>query len=225
MLEANKKLWFEKVFYFYNQNLLRRRFDSFQVTGFENLINKEKHKPTIIYCNHSSWWDGLVIFHLSQKAKLDFFVMMEEKQLKNLQLFRKLGAFSVVRENPREGLKSINYSVKLLQENPNRTLCLFPQGEILPNDNRPIEFFNGISRIIEKIKTCNIFSIAMRYEFLGDFKPQIFLKIKNIDILDNSKNLNSKEFTKKLSDILTINLNELKNDILESKLKNYRNII
>lgn len=225
MLEANKKRWFEKLFYLYNLNLLRRRFNSFQVSDFEHLLNREKHQPTIIYCNHSSWWDGLAVFHLSQKAKLDFFVMMEEKQLKDLQLFRKLGAFSVVRENPREGLKSINYAVKLLRENPDRTLCLFPQGEILPNDARPIEFFNGLSRIIEEINDCHIFSIAMRYEFLGDFKPDIFLKIENVNMSDNSKNLNSKELTKKLADKITINLNELNNDILESNFKKYQNII
>ncbi len=225
MLEANKKRWFEKIFFLYNGNLLKRRFHTFQVSGLENLIKRQTEIPTIIYCNHSSWWDGLAAFHIGYNTDLDNYFMMEEKQLKDLQLFRKLGAFSVVKENPREGLKSINYSVKLLKENRNRAIWIFPQGEILPNDLRPIKFYNGISRVVEKIGKCQIFCVALRFEFLEEFKPEIFTKIENAEIIQIDKNFNSKLFTKQLSDKLTKNLAELKINILENNLRDFTNII
>lgn len=225
MLKASKSIWFEKLFFIYNQNLLRRRFNSLKVSGFENLTNKESQTPTIIYANHSGWWDGLVSFHLCKKADLDYFVMMEEKQLKSLQLFRKLGAFSVVRENLRDGVKSLNYAVELLKDDPSRTLCLFPQGEILPNDFRPISFYNGISRIVEKIEKCQIFCVAMRYEFLGNFKPDIFLKVDEIKVEKSNNKFDSKTFTKYLAENLTGNLEKLRKDILKNNLRNYNNII
>ena len=225
MLKANKKRWFEKLFYIYNRNLLKRRFHSFQVSGLENLTERQAEIPTIIYCNHSSWWDGLVAFHIGQKANLNDYFMMEEKQLKNLKLFLKLGAFSVVKASPRKGLKSINYAVKLLKEKPNRAIWIFPQGEILLNDFRPIKFYNGISRIIEKIGKCQLVCIAMRIEFLVDFKPVIFVKINKSEIILVKENFDSKTFTKNLSDNLTENLTELKNHILKNNLKSFDNII
>src|SRR5215204_4434982 len=114
MLEANKSVIFEKIFSLYNRNLFKRRFHSLQVSGSEFLLNKNTNVPLIIYCNHSSWWDGLVAFQISYRTRLNSFLMMEEKQLKDLRLFRKLGAFSVDRDKPFEAIKSIRYAATIL---------------------------------------------------------------------------------------------------------------
>ena len=95
MLTAKKSAWFEKVFAIYCRHLFKRKFHAFRVLGFDLFGQIDKSLPLVIYCNHSSWWDGLVAFEISNRLKMDSFVMMEEKQLKNLPLFRKLGAFSV----------------------------------------------------------------------------------------------------------------------------------
>jgi len=224
MLEANKSKFFEKIFSVYNGNLLKRRFYSIQVSGLDFLLTKNINIPLIIYCNHSSWWDGLVAFQISQKTNLDSFVMMEEKQLKNLFLFRRLGAFSVIREKPREAIKSINYAAKLLIENSARTLWIFPQGEILPNDLRPIKFFNGLSKIIEKVGTCLVTSLSIRYEFLGEFKPQIFVKIEEPNLISIETGFNVKQLTEELTESLTGNLDLLKHDIINQNLAGYTSI-
>lgn len=218
MLEARKSAWFEKIFAIYNRNLFKRRFQALRIDGIENL-NKF---PMIVYCNHSSWWDGLVAFEIFAKAKLDSFVMMEEKQLKNLSLFRKLGAFSVVRENPREAVKSINYAANLLKEKADRAIWIFPQGKILPNDIRPLEFYNGIARIAEKVETCYFVPVAMRFEFLGDWKPEVLVKIGEAERIKTKK---PKEKTKILAEKLTNILDELKRDIINNNLENYENLI
>lgn len=167
----------------------------------------------------------MAAFQISQKADLEAFLMMEEKQLKNLRLFRKLGAFSVVRENPREALKSINYSVKILKEKTDRAIWIFPQGEILPNDLRPVKFYNGISRIIEKIGKCQIFCVAVRYEFLGEFKPEIFVSLEKAEIIKAGVGFDSKSFTLKLAANLENNLDNLKNRIIKNDINEFQNII
>jgi 1-acyl-sn-glycerol-3-phosphate acyltransferase len=222
MLEANKNRWIENAFEIYNKNLLRRRFNSLRVNNLELLSD---NKPSIIYANHSSWWDGLVAFQISRSIKADSFIMMEEKQLRNLFFFRKLGAFSVVRENPREAVKSLKYAINLLEENKNRTLWIFPQGKILPNDIRPIKFYNGLARIIEKTKSCVVSSLAIRYEFLGAYKPDVFIKIGQTEIFGARDVSNSKELTAKLEKNLTELLDELKSDFCSNNLKHYKNII
>jgi chlorobactene lauroyltransferase len=217
-------LWFEKIFSIYNRNLFRRRFHSFRVSGLENLKNRNAKIPLIVYANHSSWWDGLAAFEISQAAQLDFYVMMEEKQLKNLQLFRKLGAFSVVRENPREAVKSLNYSVKLLNDDPRRTLWIFPQGTIESNDQRPFKFFKGLSRIVEKVGICEVVSCAMRFEFLGEFKPEIFVRIGAPETIHIEKFFNAKEKNIEFENEMTGNLDQMKNDLLTKNLDGYKNI-
>jgi 1-acyl-sn-glycerol-3-phosphate acyltransferase len=224
MLEANKSRWAENVFAVYNRNLLRRRFDSFRVLGLELLLENKK-APTIIYANHSSWWDGLIAFQISRRTKSDSFIMMEEKQLADLFVFRKLGAFSVVRENPRQAKRSIDYAVKILSEKPGRKLWIFPQGEILPNDLRPLEFYNGLSNIIKRAGNCRIINLAIKYEFLGAFKPNIFVSIKKSPSFESLQQINKKTISKALAEQLTANLDFLKIDIINNQTTEYQNII
>ena len=222
MLEANKNRWIENAFGIYNKNLLRRRFNSLRVSCLE-LLND--NIPSIIYANHSSWWDGLVAFQISQSIKADSFIMMEEKQLRNLFFFRKLGAFSVVRENPREAVQSLKYAINLLEEDKARTLWIFPQGKILPNEVRPIKFYNGLARIIEKTDICAVSSLAIRYEFLDAYKPDVFIKVGQPETFNARDVSNSKELTTKFEKNLTDLLDELKSDVRLTNLKHYKNII
>jgi len=223
MLKANKSRLFETLFAVYNRNLFRRRFAALRVQGIENLQNRKLDLPLVLYANHSSWWDGLVAFEIGRAARLDHFLMMEEKQLKQLFLFRRLGAFSVVRGNSHAGLRSINYAVEILKEKPNRALWIFPQGEILPGDARPLHFYQGLARIIEKTGECVAVPIAMRYEFLGEFKPTAFAKIGRSEIFANVKD--AKQLTERLSFRLTETLDELKTDIIAEKTSEFIDLL
>ena len=220
MLEAKKSQWFERIFQIYNRNLLKRRFHSFRVLGSENFV---KVNSSIIYANHSSWWDGLVAFEISKVLRADSFLMMEEKHLRNLFLFRKLGAFSVVRENPRQAVKSLDYAANLLKEKPFRTLWIFPQGEILPNDSRPIHFYNGLARIIERVGDCITVPLAIRYEFLKEYKPEIFVKIGKSENFNNT-DFNSKKLTRNFEGRISKTLDDLKTDVISRNFANYQKI-
>jgi len=220
MLEAKKSQWFERIFKIYNRNLLKRHFHSFRVLGLDNFI---KVNSSIIYANHSSWWDGLVAFEISKVLRADSFILMEEKQLRNLFLFRKLGAFSVVRENPRQAVKSLNYAVNLLKEKPSRTLWIFPQGEILPNDLRPLHFYNGLARIIERVQDCSAVPLTIRYEFLKEYKPEIFVKIGESENFNNI-DFNFKKLTRIFESRISKMLDELKDDVISRNFANYKKI-
>lgn len=224
MLKARKSALFEAIYSVYNRNLLKRRFISMQISGLEFLTARDENLPLLIYANHSSWWDGLVAFEISRRLNLDSFVMMEEKQLRKLRFFRRLGAFSVVREKPREAIKSVNYAAAILRQKPNRAVWIFPQGEILPNDIRPLGFYRGLSKIIEKAGKCSVVPLAMRFEFLGEFKPEIFVKIGEAEIFETNQTINSKEVIDSFENKLTETLDNLRVEILTNKTNDYQKI-
>lgn len=225
MLEANKSGWFNELFAVYNRNLLKRRFNSLLILNSSIFETLDRNVPLIVYANHSGWFDGIVAYQISRHFKLDFYVMMEEKQLRDLPLFLKLGAFSVVREKPREAIASINYSVKILKENADRALWIFPQGEILPNDTRPLIFYNGISKIVEKLEKPNTLAVAIRYEFLGNFKPEIFVSLGKFEHSDSKNFSNGKELTAKFSQNTEMLLDQLKSKIISRDFSGFLNII
>jgi chlorobactene lauroyltransferase len=226
MLTAIKSKSFERLFAIYNRNLFKRRFHSLRVGGFGELRKPTTLAPLVIFANHSAWWDGLVAFEISRRVQSDSFIMMEERHLKKLFLFRGLGAFSVVREKPREAIKSIDYAAELLCRSSNRTVWIFPQGEILPNERRPLRFYNGLAKLVEKVGAVRVLPVAMRYEFLDNFKPEIFVKIgKTEEFVEADKNFNSKKLTARFADNLTVLLNDLKSEIASENLENYERVI
>jgi len=223
MLAAKKSRWFEEIFAVYNRNLIKRRFHSFKISGLDYLTNKDAKIPLLIYANHTSWWDGLLAFEISRAARFDSFIMMDEANLRRFFLFRRLGAFSVPRSF-RGAIESINYAADLLAGNPQRTVWIFPQGEIVPNDLRPIRFFNGAAKIVEKVGRCLTVPLAFRLEFTGNFKPEIYVRIGEPNLIETDENYDSKKLTVGLTKRLTEVLDELRSDVINKNTEDYRKI-
>ncbi len=206
MIEAKKNILFQKIFSIYNSHIIRKHFNSIRIKGENNLRDLKENLPTIIYANHSNWWDGLIAFYLSYKRwNKDAYIIMEEKQLNIYRFFTKLGAFSIDKSSLIKSYDAILYSINLLQ-NSEKTLWIFPQGEMLPYNTRPIVFYNGISKIISKIKDVNVLPLTFSYEFVKEQRPDIFINIGQSIKYDDT---NIKEFT----DFLKKRILELLDDV------------
>ena len=224
MIPARKSAWFERAFAAYNRNLIARRFEGLRVAGASNLRERPHDAPLILYVNHSSWWDGLIVFQIGRACRLDQYALMEEKQLRVYPLFRWIGAFSIVRERAREAAESVDYAAGLLRGTA-RALWIFPQGETLPNDVRPLQFFNGVAHIIKRAGGADAAPVALRYEFLDDFKPAAFARVGAVQRIDVGENFNAKLITPALAERLTMTLDQVRADVLRGRLDEYVEIV
>jgi len=220
MIKSSKSRFVNKIFSLYITRLLYKHFYRIHICGEENIYSLNNGFPTILYANHSNWWDGFVAYFLSSKRwKQDDYLMMDIEQMKKYPFFKYLGVFSVDRANPRDSMNTINYTVSLLKET-NRFLWIFPQGLMHLQDHRPIEFFSGITSLAEKIGSVNLQPVAIRYEFILEQRPEIFIRLGNADIINNSHLIN-KDFTVYLRDKLIKELDTLKDDVVSNNYKDY----
>ncbi len=176
--------------------------------------------PIIIIGNHSAWWDGhLPMLANEDRWHTDGYVIAEDTQLSRYQFFRYVGAFSVNRSDVRSAMESLNYAAALLTEAPRRMLLVFPQGEILANDIRPLKFFGGVGRILKKVVElrgeCNVYPMALRYEFVGEQKPEAFISIgaplrytqSQVQVID------PRQATAEMESAVTRELDKLRDDV------------
>lgn len=224
MIEPRKSLWFERLFSLYNRNLIKRRFAGLRVAGWENLAQRPTDAPLLLYANHSSWWDALVIVHLNQRAKLDGYALMEERQLAQYQFFRRLGAVGVVREDARAARESLVYLANLLRGTA-RVLWIFPQGTTLPNDVRPLHLYTGAARLVQKLGQAYAAPVALRYEFLQDFKPLALVRIGPPELYAAPDSASVKRLTQTFADNLTTTLDRVRQDIVTEQLNEYQELI
>jgi chlorobactene lauroyltransferase len=170
--------------------------------------------PVLAYANHSSWLDANIIPILNERIwHRDGYVMMEDIQLQRYQFFRYMGAFSVNRQDPREAVTSLRYATDILRSGSNRMLLMFPQGEILHNDHRPLGFFSGVGHIARQAAPCAAYPIALRYEFIGEQKPEAFISIgAPLNISPDSQS--AKELANDMQQQLTTEIDRLHADLV-----------
>ena len=143
------------------------------------------HLPTIFYSNHVSWWDGWIAFFLfDERWRMEGYLMMEEPQLRRYRFFQRCGCFSVDRQDAREGMRSVSYAASLLRDRPGRALWIFPEGEIGPNDRRPLRTYAGAAHIARRAGRVRCVPVALRFEFLGEQRPEGFIRIGPAHIVD-----------------------------------------
>lgn len=207
---------------------LRKHFDRVFFRMATPLTKEQRLLPIIICANHSSWWDGYMAALVERHLGLDAYLMMEEPQLKRYFFFRWAGCFSVNRHNARSAAQTIQYAANLLKGHPGRFVWLFPQGEITPNDHRPLVFFSGAVHIAKSVAPALLYPLAARIEYMAEQYPNLYISMGE-PILIGEQELQTpgffKNYTKKLETMVTDELDQLRADVITNKPTNFIQIM
>ncbi|MCS7212180.1 MAG: lysophospholipid acyltransferase family protein [Chloroherpetonaceae bacterium] len=232
MLKVRRSALYTLWFRYYSRAQLRKYFDKVRTKGTEALQTMNLSIPIIFYCNHAYWWDGFWT-QLCTEAyfKQNLYIIIEHKQLVRYQFFTRLGAFSIVRENPRQAIESINYAVeKLLEPSPKQNaLWIFPQGIIEHVDKRPLRFFTGTAKIVEKIVTQSrsvyLASVVSRIEYLEEQKPELFLSFQPPDLISRENFPSVKMLTLKMQEKTEQHLDWLREQVLNRQFEGFHTLL
>ncbi len=152
---------------------IKKRFRAFLVDNHSDLPRALSKHAVLIAPNHTNWWDGFVAYALDHHLlKTQVFLAQQEEHLKRYQFFRLLGAYGLPRD--RVPLEAMHYSLHLL-ETPGHQVWIFPQGR-LSHPTEPIRVERGVE-FLAKRSGCPVFPLAIRYEWLEESRPTIFVRI------------------------------------------------
>lgn len=202
----------------------RKYFDRIYFRSRFEPMQEQQQLPLVICANHSSWWDGYVATLVERHFGLDGYLMMEEAQLSRYFFFAWAGCFSVNRQQVRSALQSLQYAGKLLKDHPNRFVWMFPQGEIEPNDHRPLTFFNGAAYLARQVSPALLLPAAIRLEFLGEQRPVLFISLGqplavSPEVAHTPNFL--KHQTRRLEECVTAELDALHQDIIDGRYQDF----
>ncbi|SDB90615.1 1-acyl-sn-glycerol-3-phosphate acyltransferase [Pelagirhabdus alkalitolerans] len=210
MIPANKRPMFRRVFYAYLKRVLIKKH--FGKVTFEGALDVPTPEATIYIINHSSWWDGLMLYYLTESlSQQDHYVMMDEEGLTSYPFFRKLGAFSVNRRKPRDLIQTFQYMDKLFDQG--HPVWIFPQGKVEHQEKLPYQFEKGIGRIIKMRGTVTVKPITFHYYFPEEQKPVLSIKAGDPVLAKNQERSRS-EWTSYFEAVLTKQYTEHKKAIV-----------
>ncbi len=175
MTPADKSALFGRFFGWHIRGRLRATFGRITVSGLERARAAVAEGPVLCVVNHTSWWDPLVILHLTTDVlEVDGYAMMNARNLARVPFFRRVGAFGVDLESPGDGAHGIRYAAKLLRQ-PRRVVWIFPQGEerspFEPVATRMRPGAAAIARVTGD--RARVMAVGLRYVFAGEERPHL----------------------------------------------------
>ncbi|MBC8124521.1 MAG: lysophospholipid acyltransferase family protein [Candidatus Kapabacteria bacterium] len=214
----------------YFERSAKRHFQRCLVAGEEHLQStlvrgSSAPCPTIIACTHGSWWDAAITIVMSLRTYgLDADGLMEHRQLTKYRFFSRIGMFSVVREDPRSALFSLQYAASRLQ-GTDRTLWMFPQGTLINQETANIDCEPGIAILAKMLGTVRIVPLALRYEMLRFKKSTCWAKFGEPLTIEWTPTSTIAQVTSAVSNALTVLSSNLRNDAINENDATYRSFI
>ncbi|MDQ0205755.1 lysophospholipid acyltransferase family protein [Alkalicoccobacillus murimartini] len=220
MIKAKKDQIFSRAFHLYNTYwLLKRSFSTIYLKGSFN-----QDSSALVLVNHSSWWDGLVTFYLTETiCPFDSYAMMSEEGMKKFPFFRRIGAFSVNAASSRSVIETLHYSTNLLANQ--KAVWMFPQGAEQPLEKRPLEFQSGSAYLSLKVPSTPVYIVTYYYTMSHEQKPRLYIEISSpIDPADLS-NQTRQDVTTMLETKMTHQLEQQRTSIATSSLSGYSELL
>lgn len=167
--------WFERS--------VRSAFSTSYVQGLDRVLEalpQRTGRPLVMYCTHGSWWDAAIVMMIALRVlRIRSFGMMEYRQLVRYPFFRRIGLFSVVREDARSALESLRYAAGCLNRQPG-VLWMFPQGTLRHQDVRPLNLEPGIGILARSVPSLLMCPVAIRYDMVKEQRPEFRLHFGEI---------------------------------------------
>lgn len=177
--------WVRKMIHY----KVRTSFHSCLGQGIGNLRKAYQEHPdtgVLAVANHSNWWDFMFGLWLNDHLKVDGYGMTEHANMVKYGFFKRVGIFSMEKDHAPSMKASLDYTIELLQK-PNGYVWIMPQGRILCNDVRPLDFQDGLRLLVRRAKRVVMIPVALRYEFWQDEKPEACVRFGNHELVEWSR--------------------------------------
>ena len=144
------------------------------VQGLERL--QEASGSLIVYANHSSWWDPLMLVLMAQTVRpgLRHYAPMDAAALARYPIFRKLGIFPVEMSTARGAAMFLRTGKAVLQSGG--VLWLTPQGRFADPRSSPLAFKPGIGALAERMPGVPLLPMAVEYTFWDERLPEALVR-------------------------------------------------
>lgn len=153
----------------------RRHFRAVLAQNVERL--QTARGPLIVYGNHSSWWDPMLIVLLGDLLlpERNHYAPIDARALEKYPILRKLGIFPVEMSSPRGAAQFLRTAETILRSGG--VLWLTPQGRFADPREFPLAFRPGLAALALRLPEVPLFPLAVEYTFWDERLPETLLHV------------------------------------------------
>lgn len=184
--------------------LFPRHIESIKIVG--DLPASDR--PILFIANHSSWWDGLLIYYLHERLlRTNLHVLMDQVQLSKRPLFTHLGAFGIDKTSPRRSLAGLQRAAELMHAG--KSVWIFPQGDMYHLESRPLHIHSGFAHVLHLAPEAVVVPVSFYYSSV--VSPKVSVRVAFGQPIEKDwAALTRKELADDLGAVLTTQLDALR---------------
>ena len=131
--------------------------------------------PIVIYGNHSSWWDPMIVVLLGEKLLPErrHYAPMDAQALEQYPILKKLGIFPVEMATTRGAVNFLSTAETILNEGG--VLWVTPQGRFADPRDFPLSFKPGLGALALRMPGVPFVPLALEYPFWNERLPESLL--------------------------------------------------
>ena len=132
--------------------------------------------PLIVYANHSSWWDPMVLTLLAARYMRGraHYAPMDASALARYGILKHVGVFGVEMKTARGAAQFLRTGLAVLGQGG--VLWVTPQGRFADARERPLAFKPGLAALASRVKGgCTVLPLAIEYAFWDERLPETLL--------------------------------------------------
>jgi 1-acyl-sn-glycerol-3-phosphate acyltransferase len=163
---------FVRYFTRYTRRYVGRSFHAVRVSR-DGLPELPPGRPVIVYANHPSWWDPLIVLLLTDRffAGRSAYGPMNSETLKKYGFMRRLGVFGVRQNWLWSGAQFLKIGEDLLRD-PTALLVVTAQGRLVDPRERPVLLMPGIAHLARRVPAAILLPLALEYPFWDERYPE-----------------------------------------------------
>lgn len=151
----------------------KRHFRAVGVQGAAGL--RSLTGPIIIFGNHSSWWDPMLVVLLGELLLPErrHYAPMDAQALERYPILKKLGIFPVEMSTARGAVNFLATADTILKEGG--VLWVTPQGRFVDPRDFPLLFKPGLGALALRLPEVSLVPLAIEYPFWNERLPESLL--------------------------------------------------
>lgn len=165
-----------RLFALYLRRYFARHFDAVRVSR-NGGVPSTGDGPLIVYANHPSWWDPVLLLLLGAELFPDRpgYGPMDAAQLERYGIFRWLGVFGVEPGTVR-GARAFLRQASAALERPGATLWLTAEGRFTDPRRRPVRLRPGLGHLVRRMRGVTVVPLAIEYPFWDERLPEALVR-------------------------------------------------
>jgi 1-acyl-sn-glycerol-3-phosphate acyltransferase len=163
-----------RAFGHYAEWYFKRHFNALRVV--RNAMPTPYGPGTVLYANHPSWWDPLLLVLFAVRAFGDkqVFAPIDARALERYSILRRVGLFPL-RQDRSSGVEFLRICDRLL-ERPENMIALTAQGRLADARERPVVLRRGLAHVLHGRPERQAVPVAIDYVFWQERLPEALVR-------------------------------------------------